>query len=148
MKLSQQSQTIIESVLRKAVSRYACGCGVTTLSDIHIQPNCESGDLYIYDDDEMELAKETIEEWTNYQGDDFYLMVEKILKSILNRLNEEGEFEKLTLLKPYSFVLVDQDKETVAELLLVDDETLLVDDELLKGLDEELDTFLKNLLEK
>ena len=51
-------------------------------------------------------------------------------------------------MKPYSFVLVDEDKETVAELLLIDDDTLLVDDELLKGLDKELDEFLKNLLEK
>ena len=52
-------------------------------------------------------------------------------------------------MKPYSFVLVDDDKETVAELMLVDDEdTLLLNDELLKGLDEELDAFLKELLEK
>ena len=35
------------------------------------------------------------------------------------------------------------------ELLLVDDEeTLLLNDELLKGLDEELDAFLKDLLER
>ena len=34
-------------------------------------------------------------------------------------------------------------------ILLVDDEdTLLLNDELLKGLDEELDAFLKDLLEK
>ena len=30
----------------------------------------------------------------------------------------------------------------------MDDDTLLLNDELLKGLDEELDTFLKDLLEK
>ena len=53
-----------------------------------------------------------------------------------------------TILKPYSFVLVDEDKETVTELLLVDDDTMLVNDELLKGLDKELDDFLKELLEK
>jgi hypothetical protein len=51
-------------------------------------------------------------------------------------------------MKPYSFVLVDEDKETIAELLLLDDDTLLVNEELLKGLDEELDAFLKDLLEK
>jgi hypothetical protein len=39
-------------------------------------------------------------------------------------------------------------KETIAELLLMDDDTLLVNEELLKGLDEELDSFLKELLEK
>ncbi|GAE16949.1 hypothetical protein JCM6292_3463 [Bacteroides pyogenes JCM 6292] len=52
------------------------------------------------------------------------------------------------ILKPYSFVLVDEEKETVAELLLIDDDTLLLNDELLKGLDKELDNFLKELLEK
>ena len=51
------------------------------------------------------------------------------------------------ILKPFSFVLVDEDKETLAELLLIDDDTLLVNEELLKGLDEELDEFLKKLLE-
>ena len=51
-------------------------------------------------------------------------------------------------LKTYSFVLVDEEKETVAELLLIDDDTILVNDELLKGLDKELDDFLKDLLEK
>lgn len=53
----------------------------------------------------------------------------------------------MTILKPFSFVLVDEDKETLAELLLIDDDTLLVNEELLKGLDEELDEFLKKLLE-
>ena len=43
---------------------------------------------------------------------------------------------------------MDDEKETVAELLLMDDDTLLVNEELLKGLDEELDAFLKDLLEK
>ena len=51
-------------------------------------------------------------------------------------------------MKPYSFVLVDDEHETVAELLLIDDETVMLDDGLLKGLDEELDAFLKELLEE
>ena len=43
----------------------------------------------------------------------------------------------------------DEEKETISEHLLVDhEETLLISGELLKGLDEELDAFLKELLEK
>ena len=49
-------------------------------------------------------------------------------------------------MQPYSFVYVDEDKETIAELLLMDDDTLIVTDGLLKGLDEELNEFLKDLL--
>ena len=75
--------------------------------------------------------------------------VESVLRSEIAALNDQRYFEKLSLLKPYSFVLVDEDRETVAELMLVDDDdTLLLNDELLKGLDEELDAFLKELLEK
>ena len=63
-------------------------------------------------------------------------------------MKSKDTFDKLTIMKPFSFVLVDDDKETIAELLLLDDDTLLVNEELLKGLDEELDAFLKDLLEK
>lgn len=82
-----------------------------------------------------------------YEGDDFYENVERILSSLLCSMKNEGKFDKLTILKPFSFVLVDDDRETIAELLLMDDDTLLVNEELLKGLDEELDSFLKELLE-
>lgn len=85
----------------------------------------------------------------DYESDDFYTQVEPLLRSAVMTLKDEGALDKLCLLKPYSFVLVDDEKETVAELLLMDEEeTMLLSDELLKGLDEELDTFLKELLEK
>ena len=61
----------------------------------------------------------------------------------------EGELASLSIIKPFSFVLVDHEKETLAELLIVDeDETMFLSDELLKGLDDELNAFLKDLLEK
>ena len=148
MKLSQQSLSTIESAIQKAVGKYVCGCDQTAVADIHLQPDQTSGQLTIFNDDDEELANVMIEEWATYDGDDFMENVEPSLKSILCRMKEAGDFEKITILKPYSFVLVDEDKETVAELLLVDDDTILVDDELLKGLDKELDEFLKNLLEK
>ena len=83
-----------------------------------------------------------------YEGDDFYENMERILSNLLCNMKNQGDFDKLTIMKPFSFVLVDDDKETIAELLLLDDDTLLVNEELLKGLDEELDAFLKDLLEK
>ena len=135
MKLSQQSLSTIESAIQKAAGKYVCVCDQTAVTDIHLQPDQTSGQLTIYNDDDEELANVMIE-------------VEPNLKSILCRMKDAGDFDKVTILKPYSFVLVDEDKETVAELLLIDDDTLLVDDELLKGLDKELDEFLKNLLEK
>lgn len=147
MKLSQQSQSVIESAIRKAISKYACGCEQTIVTDIHIQPNQNSGEIYIFDDEDEELINVSVDEWSAYESDDFDENAERIFRTILCRMKESGEFEKLTILKPYSFVLVDEDRETIAELLLVDDDTILVNDVLLKGLDKELDEFLKDLLE-
>ena len=140
MKLSQSSLALLEDTLKKAIGKYTCGCEQTIVTDIHLQPNQNSGELSIFDDEDEELANTSIEEWMTYEGDDFYENVERILSSLLCNMKNEGKFDKLTILKPFSFVL--------AELLLMDGDTLLVNEELLKGLDEELDSFLKELLEK
>lgn len=149
MKMSEQSRASIVSALKTALCRYASEGDETVVTDIHLQPNSESGELIIFDDDDQELSRTIINEWVEYESDDFYTVVEPILRAEVEAMKESGKLEKLCLMKPYSFVLVDEDKETVAELLLVDeDETLLLNDELLKGLDEELDAFLKDLLER
>jgi len=57
MKLSQQSQAIIESAIQKAINKYTCGCEQTIVTDIHIQPNQNSGELFIYDDEDEELSR-------------------------------------------------------------------------------------------
>ncbi len=147
MKLSAQSQTLIESAIKEALVQFAGDDEQTIVTDIHLLPKQDSGELCIFNDDEEELAKVIIEEWIEYNNEDFYQNIERVLRSILNKLKEEGLFEHLTLLKPYSIVLVDEEKESITDILLMDDDQMLVNDELLKGLDKELDEFLKNLLE-
>ncbi|WP_276863743.1 hypothetical protein [Mediterranea massiliensis] len=147
MKLSQSSLSQLGNAIKKAVSRYNCACEQTIVTDIHLQANSTSGELVIFNDEDEELARTTIEEWINYEGEDFNSDTERTLSTLLNEMKSAGDFDQMTNLKPFSFVLVDEDKETLAELLLMDDDTLMVSDELLKGLDEELDEFLKKLLE-
>ncbi|WP_294627304.1 hypothetical protein [uncultured Bacteroides sp.] len=148
MKLSQQSLSTIEATIQKAVSGYICTCEQGTVTDIHLQPDQSSGQLTIYNDDDKVLAHALIGEWATYEGNDFLEKTEPTLRSTLCKMKDAGDFDKMAVLKPYSFVLVDEEKETVSELLLVDDDTILVHDELLKGLDKELDDFLKELLEQ
>ena len=149
MKLSAQSHASIASSLREAVDKYIADGERTVVTDIHLQPKQDSCELVIFNDDDEELSRTIIEEWVDYSEDDFYTIVERILRGEINALKDTGVLDKLAIMKPYSFVLVDEDRETVTELLLIDDEdTLLLNDELLKGLDEELDAFLKDLLEK
>ncbi len=149
MNISEQSRSAIVSALNEAISKYKLGKEKTVVTDLHLQPRQDSGELVVYNDDEEKLACSLIQEWVGYDGEDFCDVVEPILREILQSMKENGDFDDVSLMRPYSFVLIDYDKETISELLIVDDEdTLLLSGELLKGLDEELDVFLKELLEK
>ncbi|MDL2211126.1 hypothetical protein LJB79_00910 [Bacteroides sp. OttesenSCG-928-M17] len=147
MKLSQQSQSRIDATIRKAMERFSGGGEQSAITDIHLQIIPSTGELFIFDDDDEELSNTVINEWADYSGNEFLKDTERILSATLNRMKEDGSFEKVNILAPYSFVLVDEEKETITDLLLVDDDVMLVSEELLKGLDKELDEFLKDLLE-
>lgn len=148
MNLNSLSFVSVETLFKKALERYLADNGNNAIiTDIYLQPNPASGELVLLNDDDEVLASAVIEEWTGL-GEEFYPAVERMLQEALKKMQDAGLFDRLSLIKPYSFVLVDADKETMADLLLVDDqETLLLHDGLLKGLDDELDAFLKDLLE-
>ena len=121
MDICEQSQLAIVSALKEAIGHYAAGEKDSVITDIHLLPRQDSGELVIFDDDDEELARTIIDEWVDYESDDFYTQVEPLLRSAVMTLKDEGALDKLCLLKPYSFVLVDDEKETVAELLLMDE---------------------------
>lgn len=149
MKICEKSHNDILSAIRASICSYKGAEENSAITDIHFMPKQDSGELIIFDDDDHELSHLVVSDWVDNDSDTFYADVEIDLRSILEELKEQGTFNDLSLMKPYSFVLVDEDKETVAELLLIDDEdTLLLNEELLKGLDDELNAFLKDLLEK
>ena len=147
MKISVKSHNIIAEALGKALEKYS-EAAQSAVTDIQLQPHIQSGELTILNDDDEVLGSVVVEEWIASMPENFYEDAEVALKRILNQLGESEVFASLRILKPYSFVLVDEEKETVAELMLIDDEeTMFLSDELLKGLDDELNSFLKDLLE-
>ncbi|MBQ3832247.1 MAG: hypothetical protein II815_03635, partial [Bacteroidales bacterium] len=84
-------------------------------------------------------------EWANSNSDHFIDEVKHFLGSRIH--SKKKNLEKLGIMQPYSIDLVDDDKETISELLFVDGDTEILNKELLKGLDNELNDFLKKLLE-
>lgn len=138
----------LETALKKVATALQQADGGELFTDIHLQPVGETGELMVYNDDEDLLLSAPVKEWKQLDEETLYAKAETGLRKVLKTLYEDGVFANLSILKPYSFVLVDANKETVTDLLLVDEDTLLVDEELLKGLDEELNEFLSKLLEE
>lgn len=143
MPLSTQTQESLKNAI-KEMARGFITAEETKVTDFHICVNGESGTLIIYDDDDNTLARVHIKEWEGCNDETVY---EKELRNALGKMQEEGIFDSINIVKPYSFVLVDEEKEAIVDLLYVDDDTLILSEDLLEGFDEEMNEFLKHLLE-
>ena len=150
MKFSEQSKASVISCIKEAISRYMGGSEENqVVTDIHLQPRQDSGELIIYNDDDGELSRAIVEDWVDYDEDDFDTEVVRILRNVLNEMKSGGAFDDLNIMKPYSFVYVEDEKESITELLVMDEnDTVVIDEELMKGLDEDLDRFLDDLMKK
>ena len=149
MKLNSKSSETVGKIIAAALDKFRVRENNDAVTDIHIQAMSDSGELKIFDDDDNLLSSGVVEEWIDYNDDDFDDGTAQILKKkIASMYADDKSLQDLKILKPYSFVLVDENKETIADLYIVDDDTIIVDDELLKGLDKELDDFIKGLLDE
>lgn len=149
MKTNKKTQELIENSIKEAIENLITEEGSSLITDVYISVSPETGEVLFFDDNDEILSTCTINgfETRNNNKNEFYNALDNLISPILNRMNSEGLFKDLPIVKPFSFVLVDENKDTYTELLLIDDDTLIISDELLKGLDEELDLFLKELLE-
>ena len=145
MRLSESSFQGIKTLINEALSEFRRPQEQSVVTDIHIMPIRETGEVTISDDD-RDLATTQLPDLAEIPEEDFYQVMEKALRRILKDIDAEQPLENLAIWKPFSFVLVDDDRETVAELMLFDEDNTLLSQSLMQGLDEELDAFLKNLL--
>ncbi len=145
MRLSESSFQGIKALIVDALKEFQRPQEQSVVTDIHIMPIRETGEVTVSDDD-RDLATTQLPDLAEIPEDIFYEVMEKALRRILKDIDEVQPLESLAIWKPFSFVLVDDDRETVAELMLFDDDNTLLSQSLMQGLDEELDSFLKDLL--
>lgn len=146
MNLAPTSVAALHEALQKIVRLYSGEEDQLVTTDFYFMPVREKGTLYVFNDNDEEIAQVAVPEWVDYADEAFYDVVGADLIAAIQEVNAEGDLERLAVWMPYSFVLVDEERETVTDLLLVDDDTLLVTDSLLQGLDEDLNKFLEQLM--
>lgn len=147
MKMSEQTVAQVEELIDDIVKAFPSDSENKLMTDLSFLAKPDTGELFVYNDDDEVVASTTVDEWIDYQADDFQDNVREVLRQAIQ--TRKNELDNLSLLKPYSFIQVDNQKETLCELYLVDDNTVILDhDELMKGLDKDLGTFLDNLLKE
>ena len=145
MEATQQTLQQIERAITKVAGKYS-QLEEPVLTDIYIQVIQESGEILAYNDDDVELHRCVVEEWIENTQEDFYNQIVPVLSQCISK--SRTVVDTMQIMRPFSFVLVDDEHETVQDIMYIDnEETVILDGKLLKGMDEELEAFLRHLLE-
>lgn len=145
MDATQQTIQEIDRAIRKIVAKFPAS-QEPVLTDIHLELRQDSGDFLAYDDDDKELNRCVVEQWISSKEEDFYDQVTPILYGRLDALR--AEIDKMSILHPFSFVLVDGDHETLSDIYLVDDEQQILTGSLMPDLEKDLNNFMKALFDE
>lgn len=146
MKATEQTIKQVERAIRKIAQKFPANDDTSLLTDIHIRVLQESGELLAFDDDDQEITRCVVEQWIDNKDEDFYDQTAIILRNIFKRIH--SEVDNLGIIKPYSFVLENDDKENIAELYIADDDTVIIGGDLMAGLEKDLDDFINDLFNK
>ncbi len=146
MTATEQTKQSLERFFNKIAQKLPSCDEPSLMSDIHVRVSQESGDVMAFDDDENEITRCVVEPWIDNKEDDFYDKVTSQLRQQMTAMSQV--VEGLGVMKPYSYVLEDDDKDSIAELYVVDDDTIIVGGDLMDGLDEDLDRFFNQLMDE
>ena len=135
----------IERAIRKIADKFPPSEEANVMTDIHFRVTQDTGELMAFDDNDEEINRCIIEDWIDNTDDNFFDEIPSIFRKCLDKMKDT--IENMSILKPFSFVLENDEKEPVAELYLVDDETVIIDPDLMQGLDKDLDDFFQKLFE-
>ena len=136
----------IERAIRKIADKFPPSEEANVMTDIHFRVTQETGERMAFDDNDEEINRCIIEDWIDNTDDNFFDEIPSIFRKCLDKM--KGTVESMSILKPFSFVLENDEKESIAELYLVDDETVIIDPDLMQGLNEDLDDFFKKLFDE
>lgn len=143
---NEQSVQQVDRFLKKVIQKFVSDDEPSVITDIHLRISPESGDLMAYDDEENEITRCVIDEWINNQMESFYDAAAAMLRNRTKAM--ASEIDKMCLLKPYSFVLENEDKEHIAELYVSDDDINIIGGDIMEGWDKDLDDFFERLMKE
>ncbi len=146
MEHSQQTVSQVDRAIEKTIAKFTGNRETVVFTDLHFRVIQDSGEMLTFDDDDEEVNRCVISDWIGNTDDSFYHHVASLMRQRLNAHAEQ--IEKMTIAKPFSFILEDDEHETIAELFLADDDTVILGGDLMEGLNSDLDKFFDDLMKE
>ncbi len=139
--------SLIRSTFVEAIDTLSKDYQGSSLTDVFITVDKESGEVAFYDDEENKVAEIVIFDWVDKVKELSDDKVISILREVTEDLDKEEMFSSLDLYKPFSVNYADDNLEVIEELLLInEDSTIKLDNDLMEKFDREFDDFLNKLL--
>ncbi len=146
MKLSERTSQQIDRFINKIAHKFPTDEDTNTLTDIHLRVIQDSGEMMAFDDDDQEITRCVIEDWIDNKEESFYDDIIGVLRKMLHQQHEK--IDKMGILKPFSFVMENDDQETIAELYVADDDTIIIGGDIMEDLDKDLESFFTDLMKE
>lgn len=116
------------------------------ISDIFIHISLNSGEMVLYNDAYDQMTSMVIYAWIK---PDYNMPSESMILSIkyaIKELEVEEFWDGDAFCHPLNISIVDDEHNIIEELYFLDNDMVTFSEPLLSGYDDELDSFLKNLL--
>lgn len=143
----------LKNAFAKAVEFLSSEYKGSSLTDIFVLVDKDSGELSIYDDEENCVLQEIISTWEEksnseeYSDDENMSAYSKSLRRAVEQMDKDEAFASLDVFKPFSINLADENFAVLEELLLIEDDSLIrIENDFMEKMDKEFDEFLDRLL--
>lgn len=141
--------SLIKATFQQAIETLATDYKGSSLTDIFIVVDKESGEVAFYDDEENKVGEIVVFDWVDKVDELEDEEVISILRDVTTQLDNEDLFSSLDLFKPFSVNYSDDSFSVIEELLLINEDSIVkIDNDLMEKFDREFDEFLDKLLKE
>lgn len=141
--------SLIKNTFQQAIDLLAKDYQGSSLTDIFILVDKESGEVAFYDDEENKVGEIVVFDWVNKVDELDDEKVISVLRNVTEQLDNENMFSSLDLYKPFSVNYADDNYSVIEELLVINEESIVqFDNDLMEKFDREFDEFLDKLLKE
>ncbi|MDR1884223.1 MAG: hypothetical protein LBR26_15795 [Prevotella sp.] len=146
---NRDTSVLIKDTFKQAINSLAKDYKGSSLTDIFIMVDKESGEVAFYDDEENKISEIVVFNWVNKADELTDETIISVLREVTKQLDDEGMFSSLDLFKPFSVNYADETFVVMEELLLISEDTAIkIDDDLMGKLDRDFYEFLDKLLKE
>ncbi|GAB6007456.1 hypothetical protein FACS1894179_07680 [Bacteroidia bacterium] len=141
--------SLIKATFQQAIATLATDYNGSSLTDIFIVVDKESGEVAFYDDEENKVGEIVVFDWVNKVDELEDETIISVLREVTTQLDDEDMFSSLDLFKPFSVNYSDDSFSVIEELLLINEDSIVkIDNDLMEKFDREFDEFLDKLLKE